>query len=192
MSVFDLTEIQANYILDMPLRRLTKFSKIELDKEADELERTIEELDAILGDDARLRKVVSDELAEVAKTYGTPASHGPARVGRPDRHRVGHAARGRRRPLLRVPVLHRPARAYDDRRPARRRRRPHPPRRDRLRGRHHRPRRGRRGHLGAAGWSSSACSTCPTLPSTANHPNLQGGAPVGEFLSLEPASGCWR
>ncbi|MFC6342670.1 DNA topoisomerase (ATP-hydrolyzing) subunit A, partial [Nocardioides hankookensis] len=72
MSVFDLSEIQADYILDMPLRRLTKFSKLELDKERDELQRTIEELDAILSDDKLLRKVVSDELAEVAKTYGTP------------------------------------------------------------------------------------------------------------------------
>jgi DNA gyrase subunit A len=72
MSVFDLSEIQADYILDMPLRRLTKFSKLELDKEQAELQRTIEELDAILSDDKLLRKVVSDELAEVAKTYGTP------------------------------------------------------------------------------------------------------------------------
>jgi DNA gyrase subunit A len=72
MTVFELSEIQADYILDMPLRRLTKFSKLELDKEQSELQRTIEELDAILGDDKLLRKVVSDELAEVAKTYGTP------------------------------------------------------------------------------------------------------------------------
>jgi DNA gyrase subunit A len=71
-SVFDLSEIQADYILDMPLRRLTKFSKLELEKEQDELQRTIEQLDAILADDKLLRKVVSDELAEVAKTYGTP------------------------------------------------------------------------------------------------------------------------
>lgn len=72
ISVFDLTEVQADYILDMPLRRLTKFSRIELEKEKSELERTIEELDAILADEKLLRKVVSDELAEVAKTYGTP------------------------------------------------------------------------------------------------------------------------
>ena len=39
MTVFDLTEIQANYILDMPLRRLTRFSRIELETEQDELER---------------------------------------------------------------------------------------------------------------------------------------------------------
>ena len=72
MAVFDLTEPQATYILDMQLRRLTRFSKIELDKEKSELERTIEELDAILGDEALLRRVVSDELSDVAKTYGTP------------------------------------------------------------------------------------------------------------------------
>jgi DNA gyrase subunit A len=72
IGVFDLTEVQADYILDMPLRRLTRFSKLELDKEKGELERTIEALDAILGDDRLLRKTVSDELAEVAKTYGTP------------------------------------------------------------------------------------------------------------------------
>ncbi|MEZ5092460.1 DNA topoisomerase (ATP-hydrolyzing) subunit A [Nocardioides sp.] len=72
MTVFDLTEVQADYILDMPLRRLTRFSRLELEKEQSELQTTIEELDAILGDDALLRRVVSDELGEVAKTYGTP------------------------------------------------------------------------------------------------------------------------
>ncbi len=72
MSVFDLTEVQAEDILEIPLRRLTRFSRIELEKEQSELQRTIEELDAILADDKLLRKVVSDELAEVAKTFGTP------------------------------------------------------------------------------------------------------------------------
>ena len=72
IDIFELSDVQADYILDMPLRRLTKFSKLELDKEKAELLRTIELLDAILGDEKMLRKVVSDELAEVAKTYGTP------------------------------------------------------------------------------------------------------------------------
>ena len=71
-QVFDLSEIQTNYILEMPLRRLTKFSRLELEQEKAELEKIIEALDAILNDEALLRKVVSDELAEVAKTYGTP------------------------------------------------------------------------------------------------------------------------
>ncbi|HYQ33040.1 MAG TPA: DNA gyrase subunit A, partial [Lapillicoccus sp.] len=72
ISVFDLSELQADYILDMPLRRLTKFSKLELEKEKSELERTIEYLDAILADEKLLRKVVSDELTDVAKEHGTP------------------------------------------------------------------------------------------------------------------------
>jgi DNA gyrase subunit A len=72
IQVFDLTEVQADYILEMPLRRLTRFSRIELEKEQSELERTIEDLDAIIGDQQLRWKVVSDELAAVAKTYGTP------------------------------------------------------------------------------------------------------------------------
>ena len=71
-TVFDLSEIQANYILEMPLRRLTKFSRIELEAEQDELARTIESLNEILENDASLRRVVSDELAEAANQHGTP------------------------------------------------------------------------------------------------------------------------
>lgn len=72
ISVFDLSQPQADYILEMQLRRLTRFSRIELEKEQETLRKEIEELDAILADDALLRKVVSSELADVAKTYGTP------------------------------------------------------------------------------------------------------------------------
>jgi len=72
IQVFDLSEAQADYILEMPLRRLTKFSRIELEKEQSELERTIAELDAIIADDQLRWTVVSEELAQVAKTYGTP------------------------------------------------------------------------------------------------------------------------
>ena len=71
-TVFELSLAQADYILEMQLRRLTRFSKIELEKEQEQLRREIEELDAILADEKLLQKVVSDELAEVAKTYGTP------------------------------------------------------------------------------------------------------------------------
>ncbi len=72
ISVFDLSQAQADYILEMQLRRLTRFSRIELEKEQETLRREIEELDAILNDEKLRWKVVSDELAEVAKTYGTP------------------------------------------------------------------------------------------------------------------------
>ncbi|WP_182376827.1 DNA topoisomerase IV subunit A [Nocardioides sp. WS12] len=72
MSVFDLSEAQAEYILEMQLRRLTRFSRIDLEKEQSELRKEIEELDAILADEGLLKKVVSNELAEIAKTFGTP------------------------------------------------------------------------------------------------------------------------
>jgi DNA gyrase subunit A len=72
MSAFDLTQVQTDYILEMPLRRLTKYSKLELEKEQSQLQREIADLTAVLEDDAKLRKVVSDELGEVAAKYGTP------------------------------------------------------------------------------------------------------------------------
>jgi DNA gyrase subunit A len=72
MSIYDLTEIQANYILELRLRQLTKYSRIELEKEQDELRREIAELEAILGSEERLRGLVSTELGEIAEKYGTP------------------------------------------------------------------------------------------------------------------------
>ncbi|MBK9475779.1 MAG: DNA topoisomerase IV subunit A [Tetrasphaera sp.] len=72
IEVFDLSEAQANYILELQLRRLTKFSRIELETEQDELRREIASLEAILADESLLRRIVSDELAEVAKAHGTP------------------------------------------------------------------------------------------------------------------------
>jgi len=71
-QVFELTDTQAAYILEMPLRRLTKFSRLELESERDELTERITELSTILDDDKKLRSVVSDELAEVASAHGTP------------------------------------------------------------------------------------------------------------------------
>ncbi|WP_442867627.1 DNA gyrase/topoisomerase IV subunit A [Citricoccus sp. NR2] len=70
MMVFDLTEIQANHILELRLRQLTRFSRIELEAEQDELKRAIAELEAILASDELLRTTVSDELAEVAELHG--------------------------------------------------------------------------------------------------------------------------
>ncbi|QPL04536.1 MULTISPECIES: DNA gyrase/topoisomerase IV subunit A [Actinomyces] len=72
MQVFDLSEAQASYILELQLRRLTKFSVIELEKERDALAQEIAELEAILADEVLLRRVVSRELAQVAEQYGTP------------------------------------------------------------------------------------------------------------------------
>ena len=72
MSIYDLSEIQANYILELRLRQLTKYSRIELEKEQDELRREIAELEAILASEQLLRELVSDELGEIAEKYGTP------------------------------------------------------------------------------------------------------------------------
>ena len=72
MAAFNLDEVQANYILDMQLRRLTKFSTIELESERDELSERIEGLALIVNDESELRRVVSKDLAEVSTKYGTP------------------------------------------------------------------------------------------------------------------------
>ena len=70
MKVFELSELQANYILEMPLRRLTKFSKLELEKEQNELQLAIADLSDILDNEKRLKKVVAAELKDVADKYG--------------------------------------------------------------------------------------------------------------------------
>lgn len=184
MNVFDLSEIQANFILDMPLRRLTKFSKLELDKEHAELLATIAGLDEILGDETKLRKVVSDELADVAKAYGTPrrtvllessgvvttSSATPLEVADDPCH-VFLSSSG---------LLARSTGIED-------------PGEDGARARHDvilsmvtATARGEVGVLTSTGRVLKlGVLDLPTLPSTANHPNLQGGAPVGEFLTLK-------
>jgi DNA gyrase subunit A len=69
-DVFDLSELQAEYILELRLRRLTKFSKLELETEHSTLVAEIAELERILSSESNLRAVVSAELAEVAEKYG--------------------------------------------------------------------------------------------------------------------------
>lgn len=72
IAVFDLDEIQAQYILDLRLRRLTKMSRIELEAERDDLKRRIEELERILDSDEALDGVVIDEMDDAVAKYGTP------------------------------------------------------------------------------------------------------------------------
>ena len=72
IAVFDLDEIQAQYILDLRLRRLTKMSRIELEAERDDLKRRIEELERILASDEALDGVVIDEMDDAVAKYGTP------------------------------------------------------------------------------------------------------------------------
>ena len=72
MDVFDLSEPQAEYILELRLRRLTRFSRIELESERDKLKTEIAELEELLGSEVLLRAQVARELDAAAETYGTP------------------------------------------------------------------------------------------------------------------------
>ncbi|NJI21442.1 DNA topoisomerase IV, partial [Aeromonas veronii] len=71
-TVFDLSEPQAEYILELRLRRLTKFSRIELETERDALQAEIAALRELLGSDVLLRAAVAKELDAAADAYGTP------------------------------------------------------------------------------------------------------------------------
>ncbi|WP_237232686.1 DNA gyrase/topoisomerase IV subunit A [Rothia nasisuis] len=71
MQIYDLSEPQANYILELRLRQLTKYSRIELEAEREELLAEIAALEQVLESDARLRALVSEELQQVADEYGT-------------------------------------------------------------------------------------------------------------------------
>ncbi|SJM65771.1 DNA topoisomerase (ATP-hydrolyzing) subunit A [Gulosibacter sp. 10] len=70
--VFDLSDLQAEYILELRLRRLTKFSRIELEAEAGRLRDEIAELEALLASERLLREQVGAELADTAERFATP------------------------------------------------------------------------------------------------------------------------
>jgi DNA gyrase subunit A len=184
MSVFDLTETQTTYILDMPLRRLTKYSRIELETEQGTLRTTIEELTAILESDTLLRDTVSTELADVAKKFGTPrrtvlleSAGTPATTAVP------------------LEVTNDPCWALlsstglmartltDDPLPLDGSRAKH----DVITSAVRTTARGEVAALTSAGrMIRLGVVDMPALPSTASAPNLSGGAPVSEFLQLSP------
>lgn len=72
MAVFDLDEVQAQYILDLRLRRLTKMNRIELEAERDDLKKRIEELTRILASAKALDHVVTSEMDEAVDKWGSP------------------------------------------------------------------------------------------------------------------------
>ena len=72
MSKFKLSEIQANHILDMPLRRLTKLARTELEEEHKELLAKIKYLKALLKDPKKIRGVIKEEILEIKKKHGDP------------------------------------------------------------------------------------------------------------------------
>ncbi|MEN8652424.1 DNA topoisomerase IV subunit A [Streptomyces sp. 21So2-11] len=180
---FSLSDIQTMYILDTPLRRLTRFDKIELESERDRLTGEIDELTGILESDAELRKMVSTELAAVAKKFGTDrrtvllesgsspiaavpleVADDPCRVLLSSTGLLARTANGEplvmddaRRAKHDVIISAVPATA--------------------------------RGDVGAVTSDGRLLRLgvidLPQLPGTASAPNLSGGAPVSEFLSLE-------
>lgn len=183
MERFSLTEVQTQYILDTPLRRLTKYDRIELESERDKLNAEIDELTRILESDAELRKLVSAELAAVSKKFGTerrtvllesagaPAptvslqvADDPCRVLLSSTGLLARTANGEpfsesdgKRVKHDVIVSAVPATA--------------------------------RGEVGAVTSEGRllrlSVVDLPQLPDTASAPNLSGGAPVAELLSLE-------
>ncbi|CAN5229799.1 DNA topoisomerase IV subunit A [soil metagenome] len=186
ISVFDLTEIQAEYILDMALRRLTRFSRLELEKRKEELERTIEALDAILNDFELLKKVVSEELAEVSKTFGTPrrtvllASAGTAAVQAaatplevPDDPCFAMLSSAG---LLARTGSDEPLRTGGER-----------ANHDVIVSAVPTTARGTLGVITSAGRLVKLnCLDLPAIPPTAGDPNLQGGVPLSALLNLDP------
>ncbi|MGW3099493.1 DNA gyrase/topoisomerase IV subunit A [Streptomyces sp. NPDC001102] len=183
MERFSLSETQTQYILDTPLRRLTKYDRIELEAEKERLNAEIAELTRILESDSELRKLVSSELAVVAKKFGTerrtvllessgaPAAvplqvaDDPCRVLLSSTGLLARTANGEpfpadaegRRVKHDVIVSAVPATA--------------------------------RGEIGAVTSAGRLLRInvvdLPQLPDTASAPNLSGGAPFTEFVSLE-------
>ena len=68
---FEFSEVQAEYILDMPLGRLTRLARIEIEQELDDKREQIAELEQILADEAKLRQVIKDELLAIREEFAT-------------------------------------------------------------------------------------------------------------------------
>ncbi|CAN5317361.1 hypothetical protein BH23ACT9_BH23ACT9_05930 [soil metagenome] len=72
MQQFAMSEIQANAVLEMQLRRLARLERDKIQAEHDELLAVVTDLEGILADPARLDRLLARELAEIAETHGNP------------------------------------------------------------------------------------------------------------------------
>ncbi|HEV2240938.1 MAG TPA: DNA topoisomerase IV subunit A [Streptosporangiaceae bacterium] len=184
MQVFDLSEIQAQYILDMPLRRLTRYDRLELERERETLEREIAELTAILDSEQKLRELVSAELGEISERFATPRrtvlleSSGAARTAAvplevaDDPCTVLLSTTGllARTEQTAAPAGGGPRAAHDA-----------------IVSAVATTARGTVGVVTSRGrLIRLGVLELPALPPSAHSPGLAGGAPVTEFLSLEP------
>ncbi|MEU9402850.1 DNA topoisomerase IV subunit A [Streptomyces sp. NPDC048242] len=179
---FGLSDIQTQYILDTPLRRLTKFDRIELEAEQDRLNQEIEELTRVLESDAELRKMVSNELAAVSKKFGT------------DRRTVLLESTGSQVATVPLQVADDPCRVLlSSTGLLARTSNAEPVPQDGGRTKHDvivsAVATTARGEIGAVTSAGRLLRInvvdLPKLPDTATAPNLSGGAPLAEFVSVE-------
>ncbi|MCQ4287281.1 DNA topoisomerase IV subunit A [Pseudomonas stutzeri] len=70
MARFELSDLQADYILDTRLRQLARLEEMKIRGEQDELAKERDKLMALLGSETKLKKLVRKELLEDAETYG--------------------------------------------------------------------------------------------------------------------------
>ncbi|WOI62071.1 DNA gyrase/topoisomerase IV subunit A [Streptomyces fradiae] len=180
---FSLSDVQTQYILDTPLRRLTKFDRLELEDERERLTGEIEALTRILESDAELRKLVSSELAAVAKKFaterrtvllesaGTAAAAVPLEVA-DDPCRVLLSSTG----LLARTASGEPLPESGGKRA----------KHDVIVSAVAATQRGTVGVVTSSGrLLRLSVIDLPQLPDTASAPNLSGGAPLSEFVTLE-------
>ncbi|BBC93167.1 DNA topoisomerase (ATP-hydrolyzing) subunit A [Streptomyces griseofuscus] len=184
MGRFSLSEVQTQYILDTPLRRLTKYDRIELEAEKDKLTEEIAELTRILDSDQELRKLVSAELAAVAKKFGT------------DRRTVLLEAGGAPAAVVPLQVADDPCRVLLSSTGLLARTATAEPFPDQAGGKRVKhdviisavPATAR-GEIGAVTSTGRLLRInvvdLPQLPEATGAPNLSGGAPLAEFVSLE-------
>lgn len=184
MERFSLSEVQTQYILDTPLRRLTKYDRIELEAEKERLNGEIAELTRILDSDAELRKLVSAELASVAKKFGT------------ERRTVLLESAGSQVPTVSLQVADDPCRVLLSSTGLLARTAnggPFAEDGEAKRSKHDviisAVPATARGEVGAVTSTGRLLRInvvdLPQLPETASRPNLSGGAPLSEFVSLE-------
>ncbi|WP_405552184.1 DNA topoisomerase (ATP-hydrolyzing) subunit A [Streptomyces sp. NBC_01171] len=182
MERYGLSDIQTQYILDTPLRRLTKYDRIELEAEKDRLNQEIEELTRILESDAELRKLVSGELAAVAKKFGS------------DRRTVLLESAASQVATVPLQVADDPCRVLlSSTALLARTTGAEPVPQEGGRAKHDvivsSVRATARGEIGAVTSSGRLLRInvvdLPQLPDTASAPNLSGGAPLAEFVPLE-------
>ena len=80
MKVFDLTEVQANAILDTRLRALRKLEEMQLKTELDELTKEKEQSETLLGSEATQWQTIAWDIRQVKKTFGPETAIGKRRT----------------------------------------------------------------------------------------------------------------